>query len=269
MTQQSTDKLINDTFHADVIDVDFIQQHLPKGHSCQWLESVPSTQTAVKANSLLVAEHQSAGMGRRGKLWLTPKGRAICLSYRFALPLPVAQMAGYQITTALAITATIHSFEPSAAVQLKWPNDLYHQGKKFAGILINLIPQQQHTEVIVGIGINWQLTTAQLNSVKQAVSNIPLAQLKSNRTPTRSQFIVQLITHIENHNQEFVAHGLSGFLHQWQQHDYLLHQQLAVSGEQLQATGVYQGINQHGELLLQTQQGIKAFCSGEVSVKAV
>ncbi len=208
-------------------------------------------------------------MGRRGKQWLTPKGRAICLSYRFELPLPAAQMAGYQITTALAIVDTIHAYEPKAHMQLKWPNDLYHEGKKFAGIIINLSPKRQHTEVIVGIGINWQLTAGQLESIDQPVCNLPLPQLALNQKPTRSLFIAQLVAHIESHNQQFIQQGLSGFLGQWQKHDYLLNQRITVSGEHQLETGEYQGINQQGELLLQTTQGIKTFCSGEVSVKAV
>ncbi|VAW44743.1 hypothetical protein MNBD_GAMMA02-1779, partial [hydrothermal vent metagenome] len=160
-------------------------------------------------------------------------------------------------------------FEPKAIVQLKWPNDLYHGGEKFAGILINLIPKQQHTEVIVGIGINWQLTAEQLESIDQPVCNLPLPQLALNQKPSRSLFIAQLVAHIESHNQQFIQQGLSGFLGQWQKHDYLLNQRIAVSGEHQLETGEYQGINQQGELLLQTSQGIKTFCSGEVSVKAV
>lgn len=253
----------------DSIDIDLIQNQLPNNSGCHWVETTNSTQTEVKPNSLLIAEHQSAGVGRRGNQWLAAKGRSICMSYRFTLPLPAAQMAGYQITTALAIVNTIDAYEPEATVQLKWPNDLYHGGEKFAGILINLIPKQKLTEVIVGIGLNWQLTAAQLESIDQAVCNVPLPQIALNQTPSRSQFIAQLARHIESHNQQFVQQGLAGFLSQWHKHDYLLNQMIEVSGMQQLETGIYQGINQQGELLLLTPQGIKTFCSGEVSVKAV
>lgn len=253
----------------DSIDVKLIQNSLPANHSCHFIQSVTSTQTDVSPNSLLIAEHQSAGVGRRGNHWLTPEGRSICLSYRFKLALPVAQMSGYQITTAIAIVDTILGFDPQAQVHLKWPNDLYHGGKKFAGILINLIPKQQHTEVIVGVGINWRLTAEQLESVNQAVCNLPLSAAKSKQAPNRSQFICELVKHIDNHNQRFIHNGLSGFLSQWQQHDYFSHKTVQVMNESNQATGTYQGINPQGELLLETEHGIKSFCSGEVSVKAV
>ncbi len=251
----------------DTIDIGFIQKHLPSEHNCEWIESVSSTQSAVNPNSLLIAEHQTAGMGRRGKQWLTPKGRSICLSYRFKLPLPVTQMAGYQITTALAIVDTIIAFNPEALLQLKWPNDLYHHGKKFAGILINLIPKHQQTELIIGIGINWQLTIDQIESIDQPVCNIPL--FVTEEVPKRHQFIAQLIHNIDNNNYKFIHHGLGYFLPTWQQHDYLLNKTIQATTEGAQLVGQYLGINQQGELLLETSEGIKTFCSGEVSVKAV
>ena len=253
----------------NAIEIEFITQHLPKDHSCYWVDSVTSTQTEVKPNSLLIAEQQTAGTGRRGKQWLSAKGRSICLSYRFELPLPAAQMAGYQITTALAIVDAIYAFDPAVSLQLKWPNDLYHGGKKFAGILINLIPKQQHTEVIVGIGINWQLTAEQIDSVNQPICNLPWSQETLSESPHRHHFVAQLVEKIDHHNQQFIHQGLSSFLLAWQKHDYLLNRSIQVSSEQQSETGQYQGINQQGELMLQTCLGIKTFCSGEVSVKAV
>ncbi len=249
--------------------LELIQESLPYGYNCHWVESVESTQSQVKPNSLLITEHQSSGVGRRGKPWLTPQGRSICLSYRFELPAPTTQMTGYQMTSALAILKTIHNFEADAQVQLKWPNDLYHEGQKFAGILINLIPQQNCTEVIVGIGINWRLTPHQLASVDQPVCNIPLLNVTSERTPHRHQFIAQLMQNIDAFNQKFIQHGLSFFLPLWHKYDFLLGQAINVNSEKQRMTGQYHGINQQGELMMEHKGRIKTFSSGEVSVKTV
>ena len=249
--------------------IELIQEHLPNDFNCDWVETVNSTQSLVKPNSLLITEHQSSGVGRRGKPWITPHGRSICLSYRFELPIPTTQMSGYQMTSALAILSTILSFDAGAQVQLKWPNDLYHEGQKFAGILINLIPKQQQTEVIVGIGINWRLTPGQLTSVDQPVCNIPLLNLTSKRTLHRHEFIAELIQNIETYNQKFIQQGLSYFLPLWHKHDFLLNQTIKVTSEKQQITGQYHGINQHGELMMQHKDRIKTFSSGEVSVKTV
>lgn len=245
------------------IDIKDIQAQLP-GLSCVYTPSIASTQEAVEPNSLLIADHQSAGVGRRGNQWLTPKGRSICLSHRFNMPLPLQQLSGYQMLVAVAITNSIKCFEPCADVQLKWPNDLYHQGRKFAGILINLKQKKQVTEVVVGVGINWQLTKEQLQKVNQPVCNVPL-----NHLPTRTAFISQFMVQLAAQNDDFINHGLSNCLSQWHEHDYLNGQTIQISRSKATESGQYAGISKQGELMVQTNQGIKHFSSGEVSVKAV
>nr|WP_255589946.1 biotin--[acetyl-CoA-carboxylase] ligase [Marinicella sp. NBU2979] len=232
--------------------------------NCQYVDSIDSTQGAVVADGLLIADHQSAGQGRRGHAWLTPQGRSVCLSHRFTLPLPPAQMAGYQMVAAVAIAESIWSFEATADVALKWPNDLLHNGAKFAGVLITLRPQKNQTEVTLGIGLNWSLTPAQRQQVARPVTNVPLTQ-----HPTRSAFIIRLLQHIQRHNQAFVAHGLSPSLPVWQAHDALRGQTLALVGEGPNHSGRYAGVDPQGQLCLETAEGIKHFSSGEVSVKAL
>lgn len=243
-----------------------LQAGLP-GLNIRCVDSLPSTQSAVGSNSLLVTEHQSAGVGRRGNQWLTPAGRSICLSYRYPTPLPMAQMAGYSVAMAVATLQALQHHQADIEVALKWPNDLLHQGQKFAGILINLQPgqnQQDPLEVIVGIGINWCLTTAQLASVQQPVCNVPLEQ-----PPARDAFIVTLIQHINQCHEQFVQQGLAPLLRTWDQHDAFRDQAVKLTTPQGEVHGSCQGLSPRGELLLQTNQGIKHFSSGEVSLRAL
>ncbi len=243
---------------------ELLQAGLPEIH-CEYLTATASTQTLVKANSLLVADHQTAGVGRRGNQWLTPPGQSVCLSYRFSLPIGTEQLSGYQITSALAILTALQQFDPTIQVQLKWPNDLYHQGAKFAGILINLIPgSAQLTEVVVGIGINWTLSDTQLASVDRPVCNAPL-----NPKPDRTTFIIALIKQIQSHNQQFIQLGLANFLTQWQSHDYLQGKTVQLQHGQETLRGHYHGISETGELMLETESGIKHLSSGEVSLRAL
>lgn len=246
------------------INLDVIQKAFPQ-LNCEWVESIESTQRSVKANGLLIAEEQTSGVGRRGNHWLSPKGRSICLSYRVSLPLDTKEFAGYQITTALAIMCTVQKFEPKAPIKLKWPNDLFVHDKKFAGILINLIPTtNNHTDIIIGIGINWRLDHDQLASVNRPISNTPIKT-----PPKRNAFIIELIQTINNYNDQFIQYGLSHFLGAWQKHDYLTGKRVNLVGDKLNVTGLYDGLNPKGELLIKTSTGIKHFSSGEVSVKPV
>ena len=248
---------------ADNIDLPAIQSQFP-AINCQCVDRIASTQSAVKPNSLLIADEQTAGVGRRGHHWSSPAGRSISLSLRQVLPLTARDLSGYQMTVALAVADSIQQFEPEADIQLKWPNDLYHLDQKFAGILINLIPQSNLTEVIVGVGINWSLSAEQLQQVDQPVCNIPLSNL-----PSRTAFIVALLHHIKHHNKQFIDHGLAPSLNQWQNMDWFTGRTLNVRTANSLDSGQYVGINQQGELQIQTPTGIKHFSSGEVSVKAL
>ena len=78
----------------------------------EWVEEIASTQHAVKANSLLLAECQHAGVGRRGKSWLTPPAKSICFSYRFELNCSFEKVSGYALCVAVSIIQTMHSFDP-------------------------------------------------------------------------------------------------------------------------------------------------------------
>lgn len=244
------------------IDIDVIGRHF-KHLKCEYVDSITSTQSSVELGGLLIAEEQTSGQGRRGNQWLTPHGQSICLSYKFLCGMQASQLAGFQMAVALATLAAIEQFEPSADVQLKWPNDLYTGDKKFAGILIHLTPRQAGgTEINIGIGINWTLSESELAAVNRPVSNIPL-QWK----PTRTDFIIALVQQVDIHFKLFEYQGLFGLYPKWQQHDLLSGQDIELLGNDQTFHGHYAGISKHGELLLDTADGIKRFSSGEVSLR--
>lgn len=229
-----------------------------------WVEDIASTQFAVKPNALLIAEHQHAGVGRRGNHWLTPKGQSICFSYRFNLALSIEMMSGYALSVALAVIQTMLKYDPITQAKLKWPNDLYIFDKKFAGILIGLTPKEQNAiDVTIGIGINWTLSDEQLNSVDQAVANIPLTN-----KPKRVGFIDQLISQIKNNTQQFKVDGIKNMLSVWQRHDYLEDKNITLKHGQNTLYGRYLGIDKSGQLKAKINDQVKTFAAAEVSVRS-
>ncbi|SDM13512.1 BirA family transcriptional regulator, biotin operon repressor / biotin-[acetyl-CoA-carboxylase] ligase [Corynebacterium mycetoides] len=116
-----------------------------------WVESVGSTNTELMATgapgSVLIADEQTAGKGRMGREWVSPKGSALALSALVDAPADT-NLALASLAAGLAITDII----PSA--ELKWPNDALLGGKKFAGILSEADLSGETPRVVVGIGIN-------------------------------------------------------------------------------------------------------------------
>jgi BirA family biotin operon repressor/biotin-[acetyl-CoA-carboxylase] ligase len=228
-----------------------------------WVDEIDSTQSKVKLNGLLIAEYQTAGVGRRGNSWLTVNGKSICFSLKLNLATAIVNLSGYALTVALAVLKTTLFYDKHNQTRLKWPNDLYVNNSKFGGILINLTPRdKQNTDVTVGVGINWELSNQQLNSIDQPVTNIPITN-----KPSRAEFINQLILEIKNNNQQFLNNGLVSFLPIWQQYDYFSGKQIIIKQNEQSIQGSYQGIDSKGQLKAMFDNQLKSFAAAEVSIR--
>ena len=100
--------------------------------------------------ALLVAEQQSAGRGRLGRPWQSGAPGA-ALSFSLALPLAPRDWSGLSLAVGLAVAESLHP-----AIGLKWPNDLWWQDRKLAGILVEtaVAPAQATRQVVIGVGLN-------------------------------------------------------------------------------------------------------------------
>ena len=103
--------------------------------------------------SLLVAEHQTQGRGRMGRSWHASPGAS--LTFSLALPLSLDDWSGLSLVVGCAIADAL---EPSPTgtprLQLKWPNDLWLDGRKLGGILIETVPAGALRMAIIGVGLN-------------------------------------------------------------------------------------------------------------------
>ena len=99
--------------------------------------------------TVVVAEHQSAGRGRQGRTWSAPPGRALTLSV--LVRSQQARMELLPLAVALAVCEACEAAAP-VSCQIKWPNDVWIDGRKVAGILIEARPQEGWA--VLGIGLN-------------------------------------------------------------------------------------------------------------------
>lgn len=131
-------------------------QVLPKCHSTNsYLQELLTNSRPVEG-SLIVAEEQTAGRGQRGSRWEAAAGENLTFSVLLR-PAFLPVDAQFQLTTciSLAIFELLTEFLPERDIRIKWPNDLYAEGSKIAGILIeNLVRSQKIEYSIVGIGLN-------------------------------------------------------------------------------------------------------------------
>lgn len=213
--------------------------------------------SGAPSGSLLLAERQTAGRGRRGRNWHQgPQSLAFSLLWRLPDDRPPS---GLSLAVGLAIAEALPL---TAAAQLKWPNDVLIAGRKVAGILIESAGiHNASPRYVIGIGINLGSTETLPEEVSAIATGIP--------DTDRVQLLAQVLNHLVTVLDEFAAHGFAPLQSRWQmRHAY---QDLAVNlffsegGEPVQ--GVCRGVDANGELLLETATCIQTIASGEVSLR--
>ncbi len=224
------------------------------------LTSTPSTISAIKPLltthhdpiTVCLANEQTQGLGRQGKHWHSPAGKNIYCTVAMPFTQAVTTLSGLSLVVGVALLRTLQNTYPEQPFALKWPNDLYADNKKLAGILVELITQPHVTVALISLGINVNATADDgLDPNWHS-----LATLTGNKV-TREPLIANLLYQLDKACQTFTEVGLSPLLTEWSRHDYLQGKSIRVQvGDHVQQ-GCYAGINEQGFLLLQETEGNK------------
>lgn len=238
---------------------------------CDTLFSVGSTNTWQLGRvaepdfhgSVCLAERQVAGRGRRGRHWVSPFGRNIYMSVGWKVPRNVS-VAGLSIVAGMAIAGALRDLGV-AAVGLKWPNDLLLGGRKLGGILVELAaPTAHHHLVVIGCGINIHLNEAHGAQVEQAFTTLP-DDIGQSRNAIVGALLESLLPALDHFGRE----GFAPFAAAWADYDCFAGESLVVHLAERRVEGRNLGIDESGNLLLETADGAEAFNAGEVSVRRV
>ena len=208
-----------------------------------------------------VAEHQTEGKGRRGKEWRSPLGSNIYFSMLVSFPSGVAALDGLSLAVAVLVVGALRASGYSG-FGLKWPNDILLDGKKLAGILLEITGDVAGPcKVVIGIGINTHLSASIRHEIDQPV--IDLAE-KFSSPPDRNVIVANLIRALANGVSKFETQGFSAYQAQWQELDLFKGQHVRVGIGRDAVEGLVEGIDHKGALVLRTSSGIRVICSGEL-----
>ena len=238
--------------------------------------SIPSTNTALLerpnpeggTSEVLLAEFQSAGRGRRGRAWLAPPGGAICLSLSWTFREVPADLGALGLVIGVCTLRSLRSLGLTTAA-LKWPNDLLVEGRKLAGVLIDLRAESQGPAcVVIGLGLNVALGASLLRTIAEAGTQATDLASAGLEGPSRNLIAADLVGACVRGLVEFAQAGLRPFIAEWREADALRGRPVNVSGAEGVANGVARGIDLHGALMVETREGVKRFLSGDVTVRA-
>lgn len=223
-----------------------------------WLMSKKMTS---KKFEVCISEMQKGGKGRRGKVWVSPFGKNIYLSVAFDLQGGVEVLNGLSLVIGLAVIRVLKKLGLSNAV-LKWPNDIWIDSRKAAGVLVEL--QGEATtgwRIVAGIGLNVAMDENDGKGIDQPWVSIAQS-ISSGRGQVAGMMISALIAVLE----EYQANGFKGFMSEWDDSDFLKGKSIESSGG---VKGIAVGINAQGALLVETTDGLKSINAGEISVRPV
>lgn len=217
--------------------------------------------------TLVIAEKQTAGRGRRGKVWESPLGTGIWMSLVLR---PQIMPAKASVLTLLCGLATAEAIEAETGLSagLKWPNDILINGKKAVGILTEMDCEMSQVHfVIPGIGIN--VNTA---SFPPEIADIATSlYLECGKTVSRRRLVHKVLERLEEHYETFLRTGsFAAMLEDYRKHCITLGKEVHVLGrEPFFAEAL--DITPEGELLVRRADNGKeeVVFSGEVSIRGV
>lgn len=224
-------------------------------------------QAANHASSGLVvlAEKQTAGRGRRGKVWVSPLASNIYMSVVWDFSGAGDTLKGLSLAIGVAVRRALLKLGV-ADIKLKWPNDIFVNGKKLGGILLEMIGDPSaECSVIVGIGINVLMSESSAEEIDQDWIDL---QRASSVTISRNELVACLITETFEVLGNFQRTGFSVYRAEWQAADLLKNQSGTISKDRESVSGIVLGVDNSGSLRMQLSNGEEQrFIGGELSLR--
>ena len=217
---------------------------------------------------LLVAEHQTAGRGRQGRVWLSSPGAS--LTFSLALPLTLSDWSGLSLVVGVAIAEALDGTPDRNAgaaprIGLKWPNDLWLRGapdttRKLGGILIETVAAGAQRLAIIGIGLNVQ----RFEPTEVNTGFAPLGELDT--AASAPTVLARIALPLVQALQQFEREGFAPFAARFAERDVLRGRAISTTLAEV-PHGIARGVSAQGALLVETDAGIVPVSSGEVSVR--
>ena len=246
------------------------------GFSVEVLPNTDSTNTELMRRAragladpvLLVALEQTAGRGRRGKTWVSRPGDS--LTFSLGLPLAPRDWSGLSLAVGVSLAEQLHP-----EVRLKWPNDLWWQGRKLGGILVETASVGERRYAVVGVGLNLATptlpspdplaATTEGDTPLAAVPPVGLQDLPGTpATQDAGAWLSATAPALVQNLLLFEREGYPAFAERFANRDALCGLRLQLSNGQ---SGTAAGVGPQGALRLQTAQGLVDVTSAEVSVR--
>ena len=256
-----------------------LEETLWIGKEYYHFDTIDSTNTFAKQiaaqgcshGTLVVAEKQEAGIGRRGRSWSSEKGAGIYMSLVLRPELKTDEASMLTLVAAISVAKAIRSLLEDArtnpSVWIKWPNDIVINGKKICGILTELSLKQREIDfIVIGIGINVGNKT-----FPEEISSIASSILLESGVHVEKKILIRFVwQQFETYYEQFSKwKDLREIRKEYEELLINKNKKVRVLDPLGEYEGIAKGITNTGELLVETDCSLQKVSGGEVSVRGI
>ena len=230
---------------------------LPKDLECHFFDSIESTNLFLTNRpfsnkvQLCLAREQTQGKGQYGRNWESQRDGSILFSIRRNFP-QECNLNGLSLVVGLAIIKVLEKDCLVEGFKIKWPNDIFFEGKKLAGVLLENQMQSGNQSVVIGVGINYALD----QSMKFEIPWTDLAKI-TKTVPDIKLLTAEIINNILVMSEHFIAFGFDDFKLNWERYDMLQGKKVKYTDLKDSFEGEVVGVSSQGALKILTKNGVK------------
>lgn len=215
--------------------------------------------------SLVLAEMQTAGKGRRGRKWVSPYAANIYMSVLWPLQKPLHESGMLSPMLAISMLTALEELGVTG-LSLKWPNDIYCHNKKLAGLLIECSGEiSGGCKMVIGMGVN--VFMSQFDNIDIDQQWTDMCSHTQDSQYLRNDVAAKLANSAVSALIQFENNTFENLVGTWSQWDIMKDKQVELHSAQFIQTGVARGIDSHGCLLFETSRGVEKISAGDVSLR--
>lgn len=243
------------------------------GKEMHYEPSVESTNLVAKAlayhgapeGTIVVAEEQTGGKGRLDRNFFSPRGKGIWFSIILRPNFLPKDAPKCTLMAAVAVAEAMRRF--NLKPEIKWPNDILHDGRKLVGILTEMTGEiGKITYLVIGIGINVNISRDEFPEDLRSIAS-SLSEINCGEVP-RVEFFRTVLEEFDKLYCEVTATGFEEVLNRWREYNVTLGRNIrviAADGEVFGGKAI--DINADGALVVETEQGFRELYAGDVSIR--
>ncbi|NMM64848.1 biotin--[acetyl-CoA-carboxylase] ligase [Clostridium sp. P21] len=274
-----SNKGYNLTFSPDLLSFEEINENLTTkyiGRNLFYFESLDSTNTKAKElalkdashGTIIISEEQTAGKGRLGRFFLSPKYKGIWISIILRPDIDPLKVPKITQIGAAAVVKACEAFNIN--VNVKWPNDIILNNKKVCGILTEMSGELNKVNyVVMGIGVNANIDENDFpEELKNKATSI---SIETKNYIKRKEFVGILLNNFEKLYEEFVEEdNIKTSINICRKNSILIGKEIKIINRNKETLAKALDLDENGELIVELKDGnIYKVVSGEVSIRGI